>query len=251
MTNNLILQTKALTKRYGDFLANTDISIDVAEGTIYGIIGPNGAGKTTLFNCLAGTVTTTTGSIILDGNDITKLAQHARSLAGLGRSFQVTSLFEDLSVFENLRLASQAMKPSQGFVFWRGVQDKGPIAKEIDHALERIGLTSESETLVVALSHGHQRLLEVGMALMAKPKVLLLDEPTSGMGIDDIPQMVRLLKALREECTIILIEHNVGLVSEVCDYVTVLQGGEVISAGTPKEVSDDEKVKTAYLGKDI
>lgn len=246
-----ILETRSLTKRYGDFLANTDVSISVQNGTIHGIIGPNGAGKTTLFNCLAGTVPTTTGTIILDGRDITKLAQHARPLAGLGRSFQVTSLFGNLTVFENLRLAAQAMTPSKGFVFWRAVENKGPIIDAVHSVLERIGLSAEKDSGVSALSHGQQRLLEVGMALMANPRVLLLDEPTSGMGIDDIPEMVKLLNALRTECTIILIEHNVGLVSQVCDVVTVLQGGVVISEGTPKEVSADEKVKAAYLGDDL
>ncbi|GLO70753.1 ABC transporter ATP-binding protein [Phaeobacter inhibens] len=246
-----ILETKALTKRYGDFVANTDISVSIAEGTIHGVIGPNGAGKTTFFNCLAGTVPTSSGQILLAGKDITRLAQHARPLAGLSRSFQVTSLFADLSVFENLRLAHQAMSPTRGFVFWRSVDEAGPSADAADHVLERTSLSSERDTLVSELSHGQQRVLEVGVALMSQPRVLLLDEPTSGMGIDDIPQMITLLKALKDECTIVLIEHNVGLVTEVCDAVTVLQGGKVISEGTPQEVSQDEKVITAYLGDEL
>ena len=246
-----ILEVKDLVKRYGDFVATKDVSISVEPGSIHGVIGPNGAGKTTLFNCLAGTVETTSGQIILKGKDITKLPQHARPMAGLGRSFQVTSLFGDLSVFENLRLALQAMKPAKGFVFWKAVDSSGDIEVQISKVLKRIGLEDESDTIVSALSHGQQRLLEVGMALMAQPSVLLLDEPTSGMGIDDIPQMIKLLNELKQECTILLIEHNVGLVTEVCDTVTVIQGGSVISAGTPQEISRDEKVKAAYLGEDL
>ena len=246
-----ILEVKDLVKRYGDFVATKDVSISVEPGSIHGVIGPNGAGKTTLFNCLAGTVETTSGQIILKGKDITKLPQHARPMAGLGRSFQVTSLFGDLSVFENLRLALQAMKPAKGFVFWKAVDSSADIEVQISKVLKRIGLEDESDTIVSALSHGQQRLLEVGMALMAQPSVLLLDEPTSGMGIDDIPQMIKLLNELKQECTILLIEHNVGLVTEVCDTVTVIQGGSVISAGTPQEISRDEKVKAAYLGEDL
>lgn len=246
-----ILETRSLTKRYGDFVANTDINLSVKQGTIHGVIGPNGAGKTTFFNCLAGTVPTTSGEILLEGNHITKLAQHKRPLVGLARSFQVTSLFGDLSVFENLRLAHQALSPTKGFVFWRSAHETGSTAEAVEKVLKRTSLTAERETPVAALSHGQQRVLEVGVALMSQPRVLLLDEPTSGMGIDDIPQMITLLSELKKECTIVLIEHNVGLVTEVCDAVTVLQGGKVISEGTPKEVSSDEKVKAAYLGEDL
>ncbi|WP_127115830.1 ABC transporter ATP-binding protein [Shimia sediminis] len=246
-----VLQTKLLTKRYGDFVANTDINLSVAKGTIHGVIGPNGAGKTTFFNCLAGTVPTTSGQVLLEGRDITTLAQHKRPLAGLSRSFQVTSLFSDLSVFENLRLAHQALSPGKGFVFWHAAHETGSTAEAVDMVLARTSLIGERDTLVSELSHGQQRVLEVGVALMSKPRVLLLDEPTSGMGIDDIPQMITLLSDLKKECTIVLIEHNVGLVTEVCDAVTVLQGGKVISEGTPHEVSNDEKVKIAYLGEDL
>ena len=243
-----VLETNRLSKRYGDFLAINDVSIQVEAGSIHGIIGPNGAGKTTLFNCLAGAVAITAGKITLQGADITRLPQHARPLAGLGRSFQITSLFSELTVFENLRLARQALSPAKGFMFWRAVETAGPAIDAVTHILRRIGLTAEKGTVVSALSHGQQRVLEVGMALMAHPRVLLLDEPTSGMGVNDVPQMIRLLRLLKEECTIVLIEHNVGLVVEVCDMVTVMQSGAVIFAGTPKEVSEDAKVKAAYLG---
>ncbi len=249
--SNRILATVGLTKRYGDFFANTDININVNNGTIHGIIGPNGAGKTTLFNCLAGTIPLTNGKILLEGQQIEKFSQHQRPALGIGRSFQVTSLFSDLSVLENLRLAAQALKPSHGFVFWKAVPEKSINIDQAYSVLIRLGLEKEKETLVRALSHGQQRILEVGMALMTKPRVLLLDEPTSGMGIDDVPEMIKLLRSLRSECTVVLIEHNIHLVTEVCDTVTVLQGGKVIADGTPEEVSNNEAVKVAYLGEDV
>lgn len=249
--SSAILKTSNLSKRYGDFYANKNVNINVERGTIHGVIGPNGAGKTTLFNCLTGTAPLTSGVIELDGLDISKKPQHLRPSFGLSRSFQVTSLFSDLSVVENLRLAYQALKPLSGFVFWRSVPTQGTAFDVANEILERIGLTDERNLLVSELSHGQQRLLEVGMALMAKPKLLLLDEPTSGMGIDDVPEMIKLLKILKDECTVVLIEHNIRLVTEVCDLVTVMQGGMVISEGTPKQISSDEKVKTAYLGEDL
>ena len=249
--NNSILSTVRLTKRYGDFYANTDVSISVKSSSIHGIIGPNGAGKTTLFNCLAGTVSISSGEILLGGKAIHKLAQHRRPSLGMGRSFQVTSLFQELTVLENLRLAGQALSPTHGFVFWRTVSSRGSIIKYAKEVLERLGLEKEQGKLATELSHGQQRLLEVGMALMSKPRVLLLDEPTSGMGVDDVPQMIKLLQNLRKECTILVIEHNIRLVTEVCDKVSVLQAGKVIAEGTPQEVSENQLVKTAYLGEDL
>ncbi|MGH1541919.1 MAG: ABC transporter ATP-binding protein [Arenicella sp.] len=249
--SNSVLKAINTTKRYGDFYANTNVNLDVKQGTIHGIIGPNGAGKTTLFNYLAGVVSLTSGQVLLEGAEIHKMAQHRRPSLGMGRSFQVTSLFPDLSVWENLRLAGQALKQKDGFVFWRPVANQGGTVDHLKQVISRLDLHNEQQTMVRALSHGQQRILEVGMALMAKPRVLLLDEPTSGMGIDDIPVMIKLLKSLKEECTVLLIEHNIHLVGQVCDTVTVLQGGEVIAEGTPEEVSANELVKTAYLGEAI
>ncbi|MFK8077161.1 MAG: ABC transporter ATP-binding protein [Granulosicoccus sp.] len=249
--SNPLLETHDLSMRYGEFWANTDINITINPDTIHGVIGPNGAGKTTLFNCLAGTLSPSSGKIVFDGKQIEHLAQYHRPRLGIGRSFQVTSLFPDLTVSENLRLARQALEPSKGFVFWRPVKKSASQIADIDHVLERISLTNEKTTAASALSHGQQRLLEVGMALMVKPKLLMLDEPTSGMGIDDVPAMTELLSTLRAECTILLIEHNVGLVSKVCDVVTVMHGGKVLVSGTPDEISENEEVKTAYLGEEI
>ena len=245
---DIILDVQNMSKRYGAFAANTDISVSVGRGTIHGVIGPNGAGKTTFFNCLAGKVRTTSGSALLDGRDILRLPQHARPGLGIGRSFQVTSLFPELTVLENLRLAGQALHPSSGFVFWHHVHNSGPDVENAGSVISRIGLRAAPDTLVGELSHGEQRLLEFGMALMARPKLLLLDEPTSGMGIDDVPNMTNLLRSLRGECTVLLIEHNIQLVVDVCDRITVLQSGRVICEGTPAEVSENEAVKTAYLG---
>lgn len=248
---NVILDVRDLSKKYGDFYALKNISMQVEKGRVHGVIGPNGAGKTTFFNCLAGTNMATSGTVMFEGRAIEKIPQHARPGIGMGRSFQVTSLFPELSVMENLRLAAQALHPSKSFVFWRAVPERDADIDYANHVLERLGFSGQQETLARALSHGQQRVLEVGMALMARPRLLLLDEPTSGMGIDDIPQMKSLLQALREECSILLIEHNIGLVTEVCDVVTVLQAGQVIAEGTPVEVSENESVKAAYLGEGL
>lgn len=243
-----ILEVKSLSKRYGDFYANRNVDLKVMADTVHAVIGPNGAGKTTLFNCLAGAVAASDGHIIFEENEIAGEAEYARPELGIGRSFQITSLFPGLSVLENLRLAGQALKPAKGLVFWRPVPHDCPDTFHAHEVLERMGMQHLAQKEAETLSHGQQRMLEIGMALMARPRLLLLDEPTSGMGVDDIPQVISLIKKLREICTILLIEHNVGLVSEVCDRVTVLQNGEVIADGTPREVAANEKVKLAYLG---
>lgn len=246
--SKILLKVSALAKRYGDFYANRNVHLEVKTGTVHGMIGPNGAGKTTLFNCLVGAVKASEGQIIFDGQDITNEPEHARPMCGIGRSFQITSLFPKLSVTENLRLAGQALNPTKGFVFWHPVVHGTEESLYAQEVIESLGLYELAEKEVQTLSHGQQRMLEIGMALMAKPKLLLLDEPTSGMGVDDIPLVIHLIKKLRKSCTILLIEHNVGLVSLVCDMVTVLQNGEVIAEGTPEEVAGDEKVQSAYLG---
>ncbi|MEH6579053.1 MAG: ABC transporter ATP-binding protein [Amphritea sp.] len=243
-----ILEVKGLSKRYGDFYANRDIDLIVMADTVHAVIGPNGAGKTTLFNCLAGAVATSEGQIVFEENEITGAAEHARPALGIGRSFQINSLFPELSVLENLRLAGQALNPGRGLVFWHPVPHDCPDTFHAHEILERLGMEQLAYKEAETLSHGQQRMLEIGMALMARPRLLLLDEPTSGMGVDDIPQVISLIKSLRQICTILLIEHNVGLVSEVCDRVTVLQNGEVIADGTPSEITSNEKVKSAYLG---
>lgn len=247
----VLLDVRNLTKRYGDFYALSDVTMQVEKGTVHGVIGPNGAGKTTFFHCIAGTSPSTCGEIVFERKNIEGLPQHARPGLGIGRSFQVNSLFPDLSVIENLRLASQALEPIHGFVFWRPVVHEDIDQRRAESVLHRLGLDGEEQTMVRALSHGQQRLLEVGMALMAQPHLILLDEPTSGMGVDDVPKMIELIKGLRGECTILLIEHNISLVSEVCDAVTVLQAGAVIAQGTPDQISQDEHVKSAYLGEEL
>ncbi|WP_286239467.1 ABC transporter ATP-binding protein [Neptuniibacter halophilus] len=246
-----ILEVQSLSKRYGDFYANRDVNLQVMGDTVHAVIGPNGAGKTTLFNCLAGATSTSEGRILFEEDDITGEAEHDRPGLGIGRSFQITSLFPELTVLENLRLSGQALNPSRAMAFWHPVPHDGPDTFHAHEVLERLGMSHMAEKTAETLSHGQQRMLEIGMALMARPRLLLLDEPTSGMGVDDIPQVINLIRNLRKICTILLIEHNVGLVSEVCDRVTVLQNGEVIADGTPAEVAANEKVKLAYLGEEL
>ena len=213
---------------------------------------PNGAGKTTLFHTLTGTVPITSGSIILDGEEISSLPGHRRIQRGLARSFQVTSLFQNLSVRENLRIAAQGRAASKALNGWRMAKPADAAWKIADELLERFNLAQVAERASGTLSHGQQRRLEVGMAMAARPKLLLLDEPTSGMGIDDIAEMKELISNLKHEgYAVLLIEHNMDIVMGISDTITVMQLGQVLVEGTPDRIRNDDRVRAAYLGKMI
>ncbi len=243
-----ILRATNLTKRYGKFAAVNDVTLDVMPGVIHSVIGPNGAGKTTLFHTLTGTVPITEGTINVSGENITNLPDYKRVLKGLARSFQVTSLFTSLTVWENLRIAAQGRNPLQALLAWRDVESFAAPSAQADTLIRRLNLEAVSQRQVGELSHGQQRRLEVGMAMAGRPKVILLDEPTSGMGIDDIAEMKRLIRDLRTDYTVLLIEHNMDIVMDISDKITVMQQGRILVEGEPDEVRHDERVRRAYLG---
>ncbi len=244
-----ILEVHDVVKRYGRFVAVDGVSLRVQPNTVHSIIGPNGAGKTTLFHALAGTVLPTSGSIRLDGREISQLPDHARVQLGMARSFQVTSLFPRLTVRENLRVAAQGVQPGKALHFWSAALLKDAHADTIHAILKRLDLDKSIDRLSSELSHGQQRRLEVGMALAAKPRLILLDEPTSGMGIDDIDGMKAIIKDLSRDLTVLLIEHNMGIVMDISDTITVMQLGQVLTEGTPAQIKNDARVRAAYLGK--
>lgn len=243
-----ILRAKGVTKRFGKFTAVQGVNLSIAPNTVHSVIGPNGAGKTTLFHTLTGTLAASGGTIEFDGVDVTRLADHQRVRHGIARSFQVTSLFPTLTVHENLRLAAQGIHGLRLSDSWFppiGSRSQGDVVDEI---LERLALTRTRTIPAGTLSHGQQRRLEVGMALAAKPKAIFLDEPTSGMGIDDIEEMKTLIHGLRHDHTVVLIEHNMGIVMDISDTITVMQQGQVLVEGPPDAIRNDDRVRAAYLG---
>jgi branched-chain amino acid transport system ATP-binding protein len=243
-----LLVAQQVVKRYGKFTAVNGVDLTVAARTIHSVIGPNGAGKTTLFHTLTGTVPITSGRVVFDGQDVTRMADHQRVRRGIARSFQVTSLFGRLSVRENLRLAVQGAHAAGGYDLWHPPRGARAHDEQIDALLARLQLTALAGRAAAELSHGQQRRLEVGMALAARPKALFLDEPTSGMGIDDLDDMKSLIRGLAADHTVILIEHNMGIVMDISDRITVMQQGRVLVEGTPADIRDDERVRAAYLG---
>lgn len=246
-----ILVATDVVKRYGRFLAVSGVSLNVLPNTVHSVIGPNGAGKTTLFHSLTGTVNLTSGTIRFNDAEVGHLPDYKRVQLGMSRSFQVTSLFPTLTVRENLRVAAQGIQPGRALHFWAGRLQDNEHAELIDSILERIGLTHCVDRISSQLSHGQQRRLEVGMALAARPKMIFLDEPTSGMGIDDIDSMKAIVHDLRKDLTVLLIEHNMGIVMDISDTITVMQLGKVLVEGTPAHIKGDERVRDAYLGKMI
>ncbi|MFC3110062.1 ABC transporter ATP-binding protein [Undibacterium arcticum] len=243
-----ILKAVNVTKRYGKFTAVNNITLDIMPGIVHSVIGPNGAGKTTLFHTLTGTTPITAGSILVEGEEVAHLPGYKRVRKGLARSFQVTSLFPNLSVRENLRLAAQGRRPAQALNPWRRAESLTAACEIADDLLGQLNLHGVAQRASAELSHGQQRRLEVGMAMAGQPKVIFLDEPTSGMGIDDIAEMKLLIHGLRDNCTVLLIEHNMDIVMDISDQITVMQQGQILAQGKPDDIRNDERVRRAYLG---
>ena len=244
----ILLEAQGVAKHYGKFVALGGVDLKVRANTVHSVIGPNGAGKTTLFHMLTGTKTVSGGRIMFDGHDVTREPDHRRVQRGMARSFQVTSLFLTLPVRENLRLAAQGTAPAHALNCWHAPVGARARADAVASVLARLGLERHADTPVGNLSHGQQRRLEVGMALAARPKAIFLDEPTSGMGIDDLDDMKRLIQGLKDEHTVVLIEHNMNIVMDISDTVTVMQQGRVLAEGLPHDIRNDDRVRSAYLG---
>lgn len=242
------LTVLGVDKRFDGFQALKDVSFTIEDRGVYAFIGPNGAGKTTLFNCITGRIRPTAGEVRIGGRDITRMPSHRRVHAGLARSFQITNLFATLSVHENVRLAVQALSRRRVVNMWRGRDSLADVATKTDALLARLMLTDKQAVPAGLLSHGEQRRLEIAMALAGDPQVLLLDEPTSGMGIDDIAIMTGLIAEFGKGMAVVLIEHNIRLVMKISRTITVLHRGAILRSGLPETIAADPEVRAAYLG---
>jgi branched-chain amino acid transport system ATP-binding protein len=246
---DIILQTNCLRKEFGGLVAVEDITLSVERGHLHSIIGPNGAGKTTLFNLLNGNLRPTRGKIIYNGRDITWLPLHRRAHIGIGRSFQITNVYPNQTVYENVRLAAQARDADSMVIFTHA----GRFASYERRALEAIdvaGLTGQERLLASMLSHGNQRRLELAMILALDPQIMLLDEPTAGMAAEQVPEVIDTINRIQQQGnrTVMLVEHNMNVVMSVSDRITVMHMGAVLAEGTPAEIADNQTVQSAYLG---
>jgi branched-chain amino acid transport system ATP-binding protein len=242
-----LLEIEGLSKRFGGVVASDAIALAVPQGELHAIIGPNGAGKTTLIGQLAGEIVPNAGRIGFAGRDITGLPIFRRSQLGLARSFQITSLFLDFTVLDNVALAVQA-HAGHSFRFWRDARSQPELRTPARAALARVGLAGRADVIVSKLSHGEHRQLEIAMALATTPRLLLLDEPMAGMGPDESARMVKTLRELKRELTILLIEHDMEAVFALADRITVLVYGRIIASGTPEAIRANAEVRQAYLG---
>ncbi|OVZ60314.1 ABC transporter ATP-binding protein [Pigmentiphaga sp. NML080357] len=242
-----ILYASGLVKRYGALVVTDGLDLTLRSGELHAVIGPNGAGKTTLIHQLAGEIAPDAGAIVLKGRDITRAPVHRRALAGLGRSYQITSVFREFSVLENVMLAVQA-RQGHSFRFWRPAGRDAGLAKPAREALERVRLGHAAQRRTGTLAHGEMRQLEIAMALAMRPEVLLLDEPMAGMSRQESAGLVELLAELKGLYSIVLVEHDMDAVFALADRITVLSYGRAIACGTPAAIRCDEAVRTAYLG---
>ncbi len=242
-----LLAVRALLRRFGALLATDHVDLDVNEGETHAIIGPNGAGKTTLIGQLAGSLRPDSGQIRFSGEDITSLTMPRRSRKGLARSFQITSIYREFSVLDNVALAVQA-HAGHSFRFWRAARDEAGLRAPARAILEQIGLGDRADVLAANLAHGEQRQLEIAMALATRPRLLLLDEPVAGMGAEESQRMTRFLASLKGQCTMILVEHDMDAVFTLADRISVMVYGRVIATGTPAQIRANAEVRAAYLG---
>jgi len=244
-----ILQITDLEKHFDGVTATDSVSLDVMAGELHAVIGPNGAGKTTLINQLSGVLMPDSGTVVFDGRDITRIPGFRRTHLGLARSFQITSIFKNFTVRDNVTLAVQS-HAGHSFRFWRPAQTDPRLVEPAQELLERIGLGDRGNVAAGNLAHGEQRQLEIAMALAGEPKMLLLDEPMAGMGGEDSERMVAFLQTLKGKHTLLLIEHDMDAVFALADRITVLVYGRVIATGTPAEIRGNDEVRQAYLGED-
>ena len=242
-----VLKISHLNKRFGAVEATSDLSLKVEKGHIHGLIGPNGAGKTTFVNQLSGDIIPDSGTISFNGKDVTTLKPHRRTKLGIARSYQITSIFNELSVEENMALAILAHS-GHNFRFWQNALKSRPVKSRLHKTLFYMGLDERSHIKAAHLSHGEKRQLEVGMALASNPKLLILDEPMAGMGPGGTNELSKRIMSLKGTLTILLVEHDMDVVFALADRITVLVNGSNLVTGTPDEIRRNEEVKAAYLG---
>jgi branched-chain amino acid transport system ATP-binding protein len=242
-----LLEIDGLTKRFGGVVASDGITLLLPAGQLHAIIGPNGAGKTTLIGELTGEIAPDAGRIRFAGADITALPVHRRSALGLARSFQITSLFNDFTALDNVALAVQAHN-GHSFRFWRDARKEAVLREPARELLARVGLAGREDVMVASMSHGEHRQIEIAMALATRPRMLLLDEPMAGMGPEESVRMIALLRELKRDLTILLIEHDMDAVFALADRITVLVYGRIIASGEPAAIRANADVRKAYLG---
>lgn len=245
----IILEARNLRKEFGGLVAVDDVSIQVERGSTHSIIGPNGAGKTTFFNLLGGKYRPTRGSVTFKGRDITRVPVYQRAHMGMGRSFQITNIFPSLTVFENVRLAAQALS-RDNFRFLRRAESFTSHVRKAHEVLEIVGLSAMTNVPASVLPHGGKRKLELAILLAADPELLLLDEPTAGMASEQVPELIRTIDRVRQQGnkTIVLVEHNMNVVMNISNRITVMNLGRVLAEGTPSEISTNRTVQSVYLG---
>lgn len=246
------LETRGLTVRFGGHVAVNDVSCSFTPGTLTAIVGPNGAGKTTYFNLISGQLRATSGQVIVGGEDITGLAPSARTKRGLGRAFQLTNLFPQLTTLENVRLAVQS-RADAGWSLLKVWNTRRDLIEQAEAVLERVRLADKRHIAPRALSHGDQRKLEVALLIAMEPKVFMFDEPTAGMGLDEVPTILELINDIRQrgDATVLLVEHKMDVVRSLSDRIIVLHNGALVADGDPAEVIASPVVQEAYLGVEV
>jgi branched-chain amino acid transport system ATP-binding protein len=249
MGENIILEARGLRKEFGGLVAVAGVDMQVRGQTLHSIIGPNGAGKTTLFNLLSGALRPTSGHVLFKGQDITHLPPHRIAHLGLGRSFQITNIFPNLSVLENVRLAAQAMG-GDSFRLLHSARSFTPYYERARQVLAQVGLAGKEELLARMLPHGDKRKLELGIMLASNPEVLLLDEPTAGMSSEQVPALLDIIRGIMKDGnrTVVLVEHRMDMVMSISDVITVMHLGEVLAEGAPRDIARNATVQQAYLG---
>lgn len=249
MSKDTILEAVNLSKAFGGLVAVDDVSIQIKKQTLHAIIGPNGAGKTTLFNILSGVMPPTAGRVLYKGNDITNYSPQKRAHLGIGRSYQITNIFENLSVLENIRLGAQAMG-KDNFKLFKQADHYTTYIKQAEDVINTVGLSGREMILARNLPHGEKRKLELGIMLACDPELLLFDEPTAGMSSEQVPELIEIINKVVQEKdrTAILVEHRMDMVMSISDVITVMNQGRILAEGSPHEIANNSQVQTAYLG---
>ena len=245
--DDYILETRGLTKQFKGFTAVQGVNLKIRRGTVHALIGPNGAGKTTTFNLLTKFLTPTAGVILYNGEDITRVQPAAIARRGMARSFQISAVFPHLTVHENVRIALQRVL-GISLHFWRSEKKLRALNGRADELIEAVGLSEFTHSAAGDMSYGRRRALEIATTLALDPQMLLLDEPTSGLGREDVSRIARLIRQVAQQRTVLMVEHNLSVVADLCDRITVLSRGKILAEGTYQDVSSNPEVIEAYMG---